>query len=88
MTCKQNRGAVLAGTEGSLVDTEPLGKPQYQWQGLTYLGLKVSLCRLHFASLVIDDQPHGALVHVYVPMGHLNVLALGNNINCRAPLSS
>ena len=27
-------------------------------------------------------------MHVYVPMGHLDVLALGNNINCRAPLSS
>ena len=27
-------------------------------------------------------------MHVYMPMGHLNVLALGNNINCRALSSS
>ena len=54
---------------------------------MAYLWLKVSLCRLHFAFLVIDDQSHGSLVHVYMPMGHLDVLALGNNIDCRAPLS-
>ena len=27
-------------------------------------------------------------MHVYVPMRHLDVFALGNNINCRAPVSS